>query len=215
MQPPADNAPSSSFAGILAALAAPAHKRVPAWDDQLADDVTTLSYERALSAHARYRSADRNDCALTQLPDPEPPRSASSSARPQASPLSTKPSPQAASPARAGLEPAAVAAPVSAQKQRKCASITIRLSSTECDQLHQRATEAGMTVSAYLRSCTLEAETLRALVKDTLAQLRAGSPCTTQSAGGQTSNPKPRFSWLAWLLRLLPRVRFGQRAVRA
>ncbi len=207
MQPPADNAPSSSFAGILAALATPVRKRVPAWDDQLADDVTTLSYERALSAHARYRSADRNDCALTQLPDPEPLHG--HAALPGPTPA---PSPQAASPACAGLEPAAVAASVSAhEKQRKCASITIRLSSADCDQLHQRAAEAGLTVSAYLRSCTLEAETLRALVKDTLAQLRAGSPRPTQSAAAQA----PRFSWLAWLLRLLPQIRFGQRAVRA
>jgi citrate lyase subunit beta/citryl-CoA lyase len=54
---------------------------------------------------------------------------------------------------------------------KKCASITIRLSKTECDQLRKRAAQAGLTVSAYLRSCTFEAEALRAQVKDVLAAL--------------------------------------------
>ena len=45
---------SASFAGLMAALADPVSKRVPAWnDDDLEDDVATLSYERALQAHAR------------------------------------------------------------------------------------------------------------------------------------------------------------------
>ncbi len=58
-------------------------------------------------------------------------------------------------------------------KPARTASITIRLSEAECAQLRQRAAESGLTVSAYLRSCTLEVESLRAQVKDTLAQLRA------------------------------------------
>jgi hypothetical protein len=49
------------------------------------------------------------------------------------------------------------------------------MSKAECAQLHRRAAEAGLTVSAYLRSCTFEAESLRAMVKDTLAQLRSGT----------------------------------------
>jgi hypothetical protein len=57
----------------------------------------------------------------------------------------------------------------------KDASITIRMSKAECAQLHRRAAEAGLTVSAYLRSCTFEAESLRAMVKDTMAQLRSAS----------------------------------------
>jgi hypothetical protein len=47
------------------------------------------------------------------------------------------------------------------------------MSKAECAQLHKRAAEAGLTVSAYLRSCTFEAESLRAMVKDALAQLRS------------------------------------------
>jgi hypothetical protein len=46
------------------------------------------------------------------------------------------------------------------------------MSKVECEQLHRRAADAGLSVSAYLRSCTFEAESLRAMVKDTLAELR-------------------------------------------
>ena len=68
----------ASFAGLLAALAAPAQSRSPASlaarsegllprnDDGLEDDVATLSYERALRAHPRYGSAGATDQSLTQ-----------------------------------------------------------------------------------------------------------------------------------------------------
>src|ERR1035441_8555507 len=70
-----ESAPSTaspSFAGMLAALATPAQttgapgeeststkwRPAPSWnEDDLADDVATLSYESALKAHARYRSS--------------------------------------------------------------------------------------------------------------------------------------------------------------
>jgi hypothetical protein len=79
----------------------------------------------------------------------------------------------------------------------KSASITIRLSKVECTQLRIRAAEAGLTVSAYLRSCTFETESLRALVKDTLAQLRT------------------KRSRLAWLHRLWPYSQNRQQVARA
>ena len=44
------------------------------------------------------------------------------------------------------------------ERELRTASVTIRLSTAECARLHQRAAEAGLTVSAYLRSCMLEAE---------------------------------------------------------
>ncbi len=59
--------------------------------------------------------------------------------------------------------------------QRKSASVTMRMTGGECAQLHQRAAEAGLTVSAYLRSCAFEVETLRAQVKEALAQLSAAA----------------------------------------
>jgi hypothetical protein len=62
---------------------------------------------------------------------------------------------------------------VQAERDLKDSSITIRMSKAECAQLHSRAAEAGLTVSAYLRSCTFEVESLRGMVKDTMAQLRS------------------------------------------
>ena len=77
MQQTATPAPASpSFAGLLAALATPAQQRALAWnDDDLADDVATLSYERALRAHARYipvDPADLSDRSLLQPANPGP-----------------------------------------------------------------------------------------------------------------------------------------------
>jgi len=59
--------------------------------------------------------------------------------------------------------------------QAKSVSITLRVSPDEAGQLRLRAREAGLTVSAYLRSCTFEAEALRAQVKEALAELRQAS----------------------------------------
>lgn len=73
--------------------------------------------------------------------------------------------------------PAASSAAVApaAPEQRKCASVTIRLTAEENERLRERATEAGMTLSAYVRSCAFEVETLRAQVKQTITELRATS----------------------------------------
>ena len=54
----------------------------------------------------------------------------------------------------------------------RSASVTIRLSAAECAQLKQRAAEAGLTLSAYVRSCTFEAEALRSQVKQAVRELR-------------------------------------------
>ncbi len=209
MEQPAQTAPSataSTFAGMLASLAAPAPKHAPAWnDDDLADDVATLSYERALRTHSRYRSSELNDRALTQIPDPEPMafQAAYADATPSSAPMATR---QAAS-----TEPAVAREPSTAlDRNLKRASITIRLSSAECAQLHKRAAEAELTVSAYLRSCTFEAESLRALVKDTLAQLQAA-----QSTGKPKAAPQAKASWFGWLLKIFPRGKASQRTVRA
>ncbi|MGB6194484.1 MAG: hypothetical protein WBF42_18610, partial [Terracidiphilus sp.] len=57
--------------------------------------------------------------------------------------------------------------------KRRTSSVTMRMTEEECSQLHHRAAEAGLTVSAYLRSCAFEVETLRAQVKEALAHLNA------------------------------------------
>ena len=178
-------------------------KADPAWsEDGLEDDVATLSYERALRTHARYRPGDPSDRSLTQ----------SSAVRPVNSYEVISPVDSdevAASPAKTASSPAInPAAPY--DRNLKSASITIRMSVAECDQLRKRAAEAGLTVSAYLRSCTFEAESLRALVKDALAQLQPEAQKKKPPA-----RKRPRLSFFAWLLRLLPRWPTHQRMARA
>ena len=217
MQQPATTASSPAsptFAGLLAALAAPASgatERRPAWnDDDLADDVATLSYERALRAHARYRAADPSDRSLTQPPDP----GTLGSHEPfpaEATPAAETATPQAVRASSAYAEPEVTHDLMTGpDRNLKCASVTIRLSKAEYAQLRKRAAEAGLTVSAYLRSCTFEAESLRALVKDTLAQLR-----TDSSQGNQAASAPVRRSWIQRLAQLWPLTRASQRVAQA
>jgi hypothetical protein len=171
-----DSPTPSSFAGFLAALTQPdkvaedrdtkqTSNKAQDWKDELlADDVATLSYEQALRSHARYHADE--------------PVAFGAEAAPVA-------------PVEVAV-PEAEAVPdvsTSPAKTLKGASITIRLSREEDAQLRQRATEAGLTVSAYIRSCTFEAESLRALVKDTLSQLRAGG------APPELESPNRRRGW--------------------
>lgn len=165
MQPSAKTQPSpasSSFAGLLAALALPSRdeeERTSLWSsDDLGEDVATLSYERALRAHARYKPAQSGEWETAHAARPEtgdereesPPGEVGGTAK--------------TTPAGALMQQA---------DDLRRASVTIRLSRAECARLHERAAEAGVTVSAYLRSCTFEAEALRAEVKAALADLRA------------------------------------------
>lgn len=184
----------SSFAGLLASIAAPKPGgATPLNEDGIADDIVTLSYEQALRAGGRYRSSSINPESAALDPGPSP-------LQPTA----------AAGGSTAG---AAWSAPASgpAAKPLKTASITIRLSEPECAQLRRRAAETGLTMSAYLRSCTLEVESLRAQVKETLARLRKAD-----SGTDATDKPLPASGWSrpGPLTRLWDRVRHHQIAVR-
>lgn len=184
MQGPASTASStpSSFAGFLAALTQPDRAdtdrpkppiRAHEWnEDLLADDVATLSYEQALRAHARYHADD--PVAESEMAAPPAPVEV------------------------AAPQPAAVLSVRSApEKTLKEASITIRLSRGEDAQLRRLAAEAELTVSAYIRSCTFEAESLRALVKDTISQLR--TPGASPQPEATLQNPRHRhWSSLFW-----------------
>ncbi len=181
---------SATFAGFLSALAAPppAASTAPAasiWnDDALADDVATLSYESALKAHSRYKPP----CEPTA---PEALAGASQRSMPIGPIDNSQTCPGAET------QQAATGA-----GQPKSASITIRMSQAECAQLKERAAEAGMTISAYLRSCTFEAEALRAQVKEVLAQLRAG---TAQAApAASPTHQVARRGKFDWLPRFFP-----------
>jgi len=182
----------------MAALAAPQSKRVPAWDnDELEDDVATLSYERALRAHSRYSPVDAGIPAPKQVADTGSLRIC------EVSPEEVRPSwdvvlPEAVQPSRADVPPSRTPSS-SRERGLKCASITIRMSQAECAQLRTRATEAGLSVSAYLRSCTFQAEALRAEVKQALAQLRTGETPEKK----QDSTPG-KHSWFHWRTRHKP-----------
>ena len=208
---------STSFAGMLAALAAPGQRPEPSqpvewkdsagWgDDGLEDDIATLSYERPPKAHARYRTTSQ---PLTQGGDQ---RAAGFEELPIAASATV---PRPATHCSADKEADANRVRSTPFEQNlKSASVTIRMSKVECAQLHRRAADAGLTVSAYLRSCTFEAESLRAMVKDTLAELRLAKAQT------KPAEPEPPGqSWFGgvaqWLTRLLTPWHGGQRVARA
>ena len=155
---------ANSFASLLASFTGASQKPSETWDNSaLLDDVTTISYEQALSSHRRVPAVDP---AQAPLPNEEAEIAAST--------------------------------PLPGSKHRKTASITIRLTKAEEAQLHERAAAAQLSISAYLRSCIFEAESLRAQVKEAVSQMKAA---TTPEA-----HPRPKPS-LSWRTRLLPHWR--------
>jgi hypothetical protein len=211
--PSAHTAPD--FAGLLAALAAAKPIELPTWnDEELPQDVATLSYERALRKHARYKSGDAEGVSTAQIPNMQS-HSTSAGAQSAAGAHANEPIPRAAS------------CTSSNKRDRKCASVTIRMSHAECEQLRQRAAEAGLTISAYLRSCTFEAEALRTQVKQVLADLRTshapeGNPVEyqekqTTSAATKEALRKPsgKGSRFGWLRRIVPDLHPARSLVRA
>lgn len=223
-QSPAPAPSAASFASLLAALATSAPKSDPEWDDEaLAEDVATLSYERALQTHARYHAADSVESAEdSEIQDaivedveediPGQPLRRGRTVSPEAFA-------RAQEAAEAELSQRAARRPQTAlERNLKSASITIRVSRAEAEQLHHRAAEAGLTVSAYLRSCTFEAETLRAQVKDVLAELRTASSnrAVVPSQSAQAAQTGPWTTFMAWMRRLfIPAARANQRVAQA
>jgi hypothetical protein len=178
---------SSDFAGLLASLTSTAKEEIESastWnEDQLGDDVVTLSYERALRNHARYRPGDSRDLRA--------PGTFSA----------------AATKNRAGLAERASAVPKSASDcDRRTASVTIRLSDAECVLLRERAAEAGLTVSAYLRSCVLEVDALRAQVKEALEEMRnAGNEKAQRQENKEAREHGSKRTGSSWIQRFLGR----------
>ena len=160
---------------MLADFATPAKKFPPARDlDGLADDIATLSYEHALKTHARYHPFP--DHALS--PETQPLQPAFPGSLPLCTP-STGVGDLASDedrPPGPAAQPSQTSALSADAARRKSASVTVRLTAAEDDQLRQRAAEAGLTISAYLRSCAFEVETLRAQVKQTIAEMRHAEP---------------------------------------
>jgi hypothetical protein len=180
-----------SFSGLLASLTSGAKDKADhtaAWcDDELGDDVVTLSYERALRNHARYRPADCGDLPL--------PASAGDTVR-----NVKRTTPEIAAKNESVVAAQTGAAPQTASRRDlRTASVTLRLSDAECALVRQRAAEAELTVSAYLRSCVLEADALRAQVKEALAEMRkAGNEGARQQGSEQTREQESK-PWLGWI----------------
>ncbi len=198
LEPPSAAAGFAELLASLTALKDSAHEAGhDAGGDELADDVATLSYESALRAHGRRRNPGSGPSGERFHSAPLTPESRSKERLlgRTAQDLQTK------------LELASNSSPdvpPPAPHQRKCASITVRMSHEECSQLRDRAAEAGLTVSAYLRSCAFEVETLRAQVKQTLAELRtAGHP----TLPAQSSIRERHFWSSAWLKGMWSRTR--------
>jgi predicted DNA binding CopG/RHH family protein len=211
MQQPATSTPSPSFAGVLASFATPGQKRPPLRDlDFLEDDVATLSYERALRTHSRYRSAVGDDHVIPIASEGEQTRIFEAFPAEETPVVRMAATTEPARPARDAEDVLAQSGFTACARNLKSASITIRLSKTECAQLRNRAAEAGMTVSAYLRSCSLEAESLRAMVRDTMAKMRTEAERDRRAE----DEAGPRV-WFSWLRRLWPRGRADHQVARA
>ena len=103
------------------------------------------------------------------------------------------------------------AGPPADEGRMRSQRITLRLSNSDALQLRARAAESGLTVSAYLRTCILEVEGLRAQVKDALARMRSPETQAEPDAGHPPARfgPQPAHRWRE---RLFPRRGSGERA---
>jgi hypothetical protein len=96
-------------------------------------------------------------------------------------PAATPPPAATLPPARAtkgDLRPASTPASLEVMRrdsalEQRHAVVSIRVNDMEFDRLRLRAAESGLSVSAYMRSWVLDAEHLRAQVKQALAEMRS------------------------------------------
>jgi len=173
MERPATAAPFSSFAGLLASLTSSSESPGPEPDADGMADDV---------AQLSYESALRMQRHTACAPEPDlAPESGRDSQR------------------ISGAGPDLPAGNRRVRDER----ITLRLSRAESVQLRARAAESGLTVSAYLRTCILEVESLRTQVKDALEQMRAPeSPATLRATEGPTRvGPVSAPRWTAKLFR--------------
>ena len=184
-----------SFAHVLAGLAAKIDRSAGADErDALADDVVTLSYAEALQrGRQRHSRAAAASESLTEQENKEKDSQESSDGPREPDDLKAEAACGEDREER-GRDRAG---------KRKIASLTVRMSGAECAQVHARAAEAGMTVSAYLRSCVFEAENLRTQVKQALAEMRAAGTVDTNAAERPNAHGEAgRSSVRGWRTRL-------------
>lgn len=182
---------AGSFASVLSALRAARgardERQGAGWsDERLAEDVVELSYEKALRSHARYNpNAFRTDAPGAE--EEAKPRKRARAAKGESRRRETVP-----------------------EESRKTSSVTIRMSRAEWELLQARATEAKMSLSAYMRSCTLEVEELRAQVKETLAELKQARQ--NEAEREPAKKPVEIEAASGWRARLFPRWTLGRAA---
>jgi predicted DNA binding CopG/RHH family protein len=185
----APSAAASGFASLLAALAVPTTQKTDRDADWTQDDPTdgsaNLSYERALRANARYKRIEWPAALVEEA---------------EIANMARVDRNQHRAGADSGLDNAGSEGRKTASPERalKTASITIRLSHAECEQLKKRAAEAGLSTSAYLRSCTFEAEALRAQVKEALSELRGAALKGNRPAEFLPTAQAPHRWWRLW-----------------
>ncbi len=73
--------------------------------------------------------------------------------------------------------------------RRKCVTISVRLSPEDAKMLRRRANESQLSVSDYMRSCVLEADQLRAQVKQALAEMKTQGMDWQATAAREESAP--------------------------
>jgi hypothetical protein len=204
---PANLPASPSFAGLLAELASPAPATEPDPDDGLRDDIAVLSYESALRINERpgnLSGADRLKGREAGGIDPVAGVSAAI-----AGPGSAAAATETARESRSG--PIAEAGFQPHELSTRTDRVTLRLSHFEALQLRARAAESGLSVSAYLRTCILEVESLRAQVKNALARMRTPEARDEPSAAQSPSRFGPQ-AVRRWRERFFPHRRRSERA---
>jgi hypothetical protein len=179
MQQAATAEATPSFAGLLASLAAPAF--TAANPDSIWNE-DGLADDVAVLSDRGAKLSDLSDGSVG------------------ADPSSTE---------KASITSAGIPEPGQTPRDLKRTSITVRLTEAECAQLRARAAESGLTISAYLRSCTVEVESLRAQVKVALAEMKSAAARENHSVA-----LKPNTAPNAWFMRLWPRRR-GSEVARA
>jgi hypothetical protein len=107
--------------------------------------------------------------------------------------------------------------------EQRHAVVSIRMNDMEFDRLRLRAAESGLSVSAYMRSCVLDAEHLRTQVKQALAEMRSSihlaqapplvAPISilTQNNDVASSGQWARFLWRSATFFLGPLLAFRHR----
>lgn len=93
------------------------------------------------------------------------------------------------------------------KKEQRKSIVSLRVSVSELDKLKDRAQESGISVSAYMRLCVLDAEQLRSQVKQALAAMRSistepGSHQLEAPASPDRNQPSFRSAWSRKLVRL-------------